>query len=102
MAKKEQIQAPTPSKKTGPVRKTTREFVVTSYKQAIEILVGAGIPVNEKEKTMTWFFDKPQSKKVIKAGGFLDMYQSEQKNNFKTIWVSYNEYKKKKEVTNEG
>jgi hypothetical protein len=88
----------TPSRKTTISKKPTGEFFIKGYVQAINILVGAGIPVNEKEKTMVWFYDKPQSRKVVKAGGFLDSYQVEQKNNFKTIWTTVAGYAENKKT----
>lgn len=60
---------------------------IKGYTHAVEVLRGAGIKIDEKNRTQTWKFGKTYSQKVVNAGALLDKIELEKDNQFKTVWL---------------
>lgn len=70
---------------------------IKSFGEALQILIGAGIVVDQSKNVQYWVLGKKYSEKVRKAGGFLDSMvdSGTGKAIFKTEWVHEATYKER-------
>jgi hypothetical protein len=68
---------------------------IKGLEDAVKILVGAGVPLDHKNRTQTWIWDRTYGKKARAAGAYLDAYKVDSNEQYKTIWYTQAEYNEK-------